>query len=104
MTVRHMSNDLRYPAALPITARRGEIVASIRRHQVLIVSGLTGSGKSTQIPKMCLEAGRGRRGIIGQTQPRRIAAMTIARRISEELGEAIGATVGYKIRFERKNR
>ena len=93
---------LHYPPGLPITGRRKEIVTAIRRHQVLIVSGQTGSGKSTQLPKMCLEAGRGVRGLIGHTQPRRIAAMTIARRISDELQESVGTSVGYKIRFEEK--
>ena len=91
-----------YPPELPITDRRDAIVEAIRRHQVVIVSGDTGSGKSTQIPKMCLEAGRGIRGLIGHTQPRRIAAMTIARRISEEFGKPVGGPVGYKIRFEEK--
>jgi len=91
-----------YPPELPITGRRSEIVRAIRDHQVLIISGETGCGKSTQIPKMCLEAGRGRRGRIGCTQPRRIAAITIAHRIAQELGETVGRTVGYKIRFEDK--
>jgi ATP-dependent RNA helicase HrpA len=89
-----------YPPALPITARRPEIVQAIRRHPVVIVSGETGCGKSTQIPKMCLEAGRGGAGKIGCTQPRRIAAITIAHRIAEELGETAGRSVGYKIRFQ----
>jgi ATP-dependent helicase HrpA len=89
-----------YPPELPITARRAEIVEAIRRHQVVIISGETGCGKSTQIPKMCLEAGRGRRGRIGCTQPRRIAAVTIAARIAEERGEPLGRSVGYKIRFD----
>ena len=75
-----------YPGDLPITARKDEIVQAIRRHPVVIISGETGCGKSTQLPKMCLEAGRGRRGRIGCTQPRRIAAVTIAHRIAEELG------------------
>ena len=79
---------------------RPEIVRAIRRHPVVIISGETGCGKSTQIPKMCLEAGRGRRGRIGCTQPRRIAAITIAHRIAEEMGEPIGRAVGYKIRFD----
>lgn len=91
-----------YPGELPICGRKDEIVAAIRRHQVVVISGETGSGKSTQIPKMCLEAGRGIGGLIGHTQPRRIAAMTIARRISEELGETVGGAVGYQIRFEEK--
>ena len=89
-----------YPPELPITARRAEIVDAIRRHPVVIISGETGCGKSTQIPKMCLEAGRGRRGRIGCTQPRRIAAVTIAARIAEERGEPLGRSVGYKIRFD----
>lgn len=91
-----------YPGELPICGCRDEIVAAIRRHQVTVISGETGSGKSTQIPKMCLEAGRGIAGLIGHTQPRRIAAMTIARRISEELGESVGGAVGYRIRFDEK--
>jgi len=91
-----------YPAQLPITARKEEIVAAIRKHQVLIIAGETGSGKSTQIPKMCLDAGRGIRGLIGCTQPRRVAAITVAQRIAEELGELIGQSVAYKIRFDEK--
>jgi len=89
-----------YPPGLPIAAKRAEIVAALRRHRVVIVSGETGCGKSTQIPKMCLEAGRGVRGRIAVTQPRRIAAITIAHRIAEEMGEPLGRSVGYKIRFE----
>jgi ATP-dependent helicase HrpA len=91
-----------YPGALPITARKDEIVQAIRRHPVVIISGETGCGKSTQIPKMCIEAGRGLRGKIACTQPRRIAAVTIAHRIAQELGETIGWSVGYKIRFDDK--
>jgi ATP-dependent helicase HrpA len=91
---------LSYPPALPITAKRPEIVQAIRRHPVVIISGETGCGKSTQIPKMCLEAGRGIAGKVGCTQPRRIAAITIAHRIAEELGETTGRSVGYKIRFQ----
>ncbi|RPI98715.1 MAG: ATP-dependent RNA helicase HrpA, partial [Candidatus Aminicenantes bacterium] len=87
---------------LPITPRAAEIVEALRspRRRVVIISGETGCGKSTQIPKMCLEAGRGVAGRIGVTQPRRLAAMTIAARIAEELGEPIGRSVGYKIRFQ----
>ena len=85
---------------LPIAAKREEIIESIRQNQILIISGDTGSGKTTQIPKFCLEAGRGIDGKIGLTQPRRIAATTIARRIAEELKEDLGQTVGYKIRFD----
>ncbi len=91
-----------YPRELPIAARADEIVAALRspRRRVVIVSGETGCGKSTQIPKMCLEAGRGVNGRVGVTQPRRLAAVTIAYRIAEELGESLGRSVGYKIRFQ----
>ena len=89
-----------YPGELPITAARQDIVQTIRRNPVVIISGETGCGKSTQIPKMCLEAGRGITGRIGCTQPRRIAAVTIAHRLAEELGEPLGRSVGYKIRFQ----
>ncbi len=91
---------LSYPHELPITARKDEIVRAIRANRVVIISGETGCGKSTQIPKMCLEAGRGVAGLVGCTQPRRIAAVTIAYRIAEELGEELGRSVGYKIRFQ----
>ena len=80
---------LQYPESLPITARRDELLAAIGDHQVVIVAGETGSGKSTQLPKLCLELGRGVDGLIGHTQPRRVAARTIAERVAEELG--IGA-------------
>ena len=96
----HLRPHLHYPSALPISPRRHEIVRAIRNHAVVIISGETGCGKSTQIPKMCLEAGRGVAGKIGCTQPRRIAAITIAHRIAEELGESLGRSVGYKIRFQ----
>ncbi|MFI7603207.1 ATP-dependent RNA helicase HrpA [Actinoplanes sp. NPDC049681] len=88
-----------YPEELPVSARKDDILAAIRDHQVVIVAGETGSGKTTQIPKICLELGRGVRGQIGHTQPRRIAARTVAERIAEELGTSLGATVGYKVRF-----
>ena len=88
-----------YPEGLPILDKRQEIVEALQTHQVVIISGDTGSGKSTQIPKMCIEAGQGMAGKIGCTQPRRIAATTIARRIAEELEENVGQSVGYKIRF-----
>jgi ATP-dependent helicase HrpA len=91
---------IKYPETLPIFSKKDEIVNAIHQHQVVIISGETGCGKSTQLPKMCLEAGRGIAGKIGCTQPRRIAATTIARRIAEELGEDLGTSVGYKIRFK----
>src|SRR5271157_4482101 len=92
-----------YPGPLPITARRHDIVKAIRKHRVVVITGETGSGKTTQIPKMCLEAGRGISGVIGCTQPRRVAAVTVAHRIAEELGEEIGRSVGYQIRFEDRS-
>jgi ATP-dependent helicase HrpA len=88
-----------YPAELPVSQRHDDILAAIRDHQVVVVAGETGSGKTTQIPKICLELGRGVRGQIGHTQPRRIAARTVAERIAEELGTELGSTVGYKVRF-----
>jgi ATP-dependent helicase HrpA len=88
-----------YPDDLPIVERRADIVAAIRAHQVVVVAGETGSGKSTQLPKLCLEAGRGVRGLVGHTQPRRIAARAVAERVAEELGSEVGQTVGYTVRF-----
>jgi ATP-dependent helicase HrpA len=88
-----------YPPELPVSAQRDAIAAAIRAHQVVIVCGETGSGKTTQIPKICLELGRGTRGLIGHTQPRRIAARSVATRIAEELGTELGNAVGYKVRF-----
>ena len=85
-----------YPADLPVSGQREEIARAIRDHQVVIVAGATGSGKTTQLPKICLELGRER---IAHTQPRRIAARTIAERISEELGVELGDLVGYQVRF-----
>ena len=79
-----------YPAELPVSEKRDDIAAAIRDHQVVIVAGETGSGKTTQLPKICLELGRGVRGLIGHTQPRRIAARTVAERIAEELGTDAG--------------
>ena len=89
-----------YNEELPITAKKDEIIQAISRHPVIIVSGETGSGKTTQLPKFCLAAGRGIDGVIGHTQPRRIAAMSNARRIAEEFGQDLGRAVGYKIRFK----
>ena len=91
--------EVTYPAELPITARRDELLATIADHQVVVVAGETGSGKSTQIPKLCLELGRGVRGLIGHTQPRRLAARTVAARIADELGTSLGEGVGYTVRF-----
>jgi ATP-dependent helicase HrpA len=90
---------LRYPEELPVVARRAEILAALEEHQVLILCGETGSGKTTQLPKIALEAGRGVRGLIGHTQPRRIAARAVASRIAEELGTPLGEAVGYQVRF-----
>jgi ATP-dependent helicase HrpA len=88
-----------YPAELPVSQRRAELAAAIRDHQVVIIAGETGSGKTTQLPKICLELGRGIVGQIGHTQPRRIAARTVADRIAAELGTELGQVVGYKVRF-----
>ena len=87
-----------YPE-LPISERRQEIVEALKGHQVIVVAGETGSGKTTQLPKICLEMGRGVRGMIGHTQPRRLAARTVAQRIADELGSPLGETVGYTVRF-----
>jgi ATP-dependent helicase HrpA len=84
---------------LPISERRHDIAEAIRAHQVLVVAGETGSGKTTQLPKICLEIGRGIRGTIGHTQPRRLAARTVAQRIADELGSPLGGAVGYTVRF-----
>ncbi|HBT78486.1 MAG TPA: ATP-dependent RNA helicase HrpA [Planctomycetaceae bacterium] len=91
--------NLEYDEELPIVRRRTEILALIEKHQVLVVCGETGSGKSTQLPKFCLELGYGSKKMIGHTQPRRIAARSVAVRIAEELGTPLGQTVGYKVRF-----
>ena len=91
-----------YDPDLPITAHREEILEAIKGNQVVIVAGETGSGKTTQLPKMCLEAGRGLRGLLGCTQPRRIAARAMADRVSEELGYQLGTVVGYQVRFRER--
>ena len=88
-----------YPPELPVSQRKAELAAAIAEHQVVIIAGETGSGKTTQLPKICLELGRGVRGQIGHTQPRRIAARTVAARIATELATELGTTVGYKVRF-----
>ncbi|WP_299035860.1 ATP-dependent RNA helicase HrpA [uncultured Pseudokineococcus sp.] len=88
-----------YPPELPVSGAREEIAAAIRDHQVVVVAGETGSGKTTQLPKICLELGRGARGMIGHTQPRRIAARAVAERVAEELAVLMGEQVGYAVRF-----
>jgi ATP-dependent helicase HrpA len=95
---------IRFPEELPVSARREEIARAIAEHPVVIVCGETGSGKTTQLPKIALAIGRGRRGLIGHTQPRRIAASSVARRIAQELGTAPGERVGYKVRFTDRTR
>jgi ATP-dependent helicase HrpA len=90
---------IHFPEELPVSGRRDEITAALAAHQVIIVSGETGSGKTTQLPKICLALGRGERGLIGHTQPRRIAASSTARRIAQELGSPLGEHVGFKVRF-----
>ena len=95
--------QISYPPQLPVSARRDDIAAAIRDHQVVIVAGETGSGKTTQLPKICLELGRGAGGaggqLIGHTQPRRIAARSVAERIAEELETTLGDVIGYQVRF-----
>jgi ATP-dependent helicase HrpA len=90
---------VRYPEALPIVQSKDEISDAIRDHQVVIVAGETGSGKTTQLPKLCLELGRGVRGAIGHTQPRRLAARTVSQRVADELETPLGGVVGFKVRF-----
>jgi ATP-dependent helicase HrpA len=92
-----------FPAELPVSQLKDDIAATIRDHQVVIIAGETGSGKTTQIPKICLELGRGVTGQIGHTQPRRLAARTVAERIAEELKTPLGEAVGYKVRFTDKS-
>jgi ATP-dependent helicase HrpA len=99
-SIQHL--NLTYDNDLPIVQRREEIAEIIRHHQVAVVCGETGSGKSTQLPKICLEIGRHTTGMIGHTQPRRIAARSIAARIAEELNTPLGQVVGYEVRFDRK--
>jgi ATP-dependent helicase HrpA len=96
-----MRNSITYPEVLPITSEKERIIETIRHHQVVVIAGDTGSGKSTQIPKMCLEAGRGVKKLIGCTQPRRLAATSVAARVREELGP-LSYLVGYKIRFSNQ--
>ncbi|MBQ5940260.1 ATP-dependent RNA helicase HrpA [Massilia sp. AB1] len=97
--VRNPLPPIVFPEDLPVSGRRAEIAKAVSENQVVIVSGETGSGKTTQLPKICLELGRGEKGIIGHTQPRRIAASSTAKRIAQELGTPLGEHVGYKVRF-----
>ncbi|MEP7184530.1 MAG: ATP-dependent RNA helicase HrpA [Rhodanobacter sp.] len=90
---------IRLDESLPISARGEDIIALIRKHQVVVIAGETGSGKTTQLPKLCLAAGRGEAGMIGCTQPRRLAARSVARRVAEELGSPVGEIVGFQVRF-----
>ncbi|MEV1025509.1 ATP-dependent RNA helicase HrpA [Streptomyces sp. NPDC050264] len=96
---RRSALDVTYPEQLPVSQKKDEIADAIRDHQVVIVAGETGSGKTTQIPKICLDLGRGVRGMIGHTQPRRIAARTVAERVADELRTPLGEAVGWKVRF-----
>ncbi|MEO8923428.1 MAG: DEAD/DEAH box helicase, partial [Caldimonas sp.] len=98
-----MLPPIEFPETLPVSARRDDIAAALNAHQAIIVSGETGSGKTTQLPKVALMLGRGRGnggGLIGHTQPRRIAATSVAKRIAEELKTPLGEVVGYKVRFQ----
>ena len=96
--------EITFPPSLPVSARRDDIAAAIQAHQVVIVCGETGSGKTTQLPKIAMSLGRGRgaggRGLIGHTQPRRIAASSVAKRIAQELNSPLGEVVGFKVRFQ----
>jgi ATP-dependent helicase HrpA len=98
-----LAPPITYPEDLPVSGRRQEIAAAIAAHQVVIVSGETGSGKTTQFPKICLELGRGLSKMIGHTQPRRLAASSVARRIAEELQSPLGEWVGYQVRFQDRS-
>src|SRR5512138_881092 len=100
--VRALPLKLDFDPALPITAHKDEIAKAIEKHPVTVVCGATGSGKTTQLPKICLEAGRGALGLIGHTQPRRIAARAIAQRLAQELGAHVGGAVGYQVRFNER--
>jgi len=95
---------LNYPPELPVVERREDILKALDEHQVVIVAGETGSGKTTQLPKICLELGRGRRGLVGHTQPRRLAARSVATRLAEELQTPLGDQVGYQVRFTDQSR
>jgi len=102
-SLRSLSLKLNYDPDLPITAHHDEILSALTKHQVIVLCGATGSGKTTQLPKFCLEAGRGALGLIGHTQPRRIAARAIAARLASELGTQVGGAVGYQVRFNDRS-
>ncbi|MES1196112.1 MAG: ATP-dependent RNA helicase HrpA, partial [Steroidobacter sp.] len=97
--LRELSLRIEYDADLPITAHRQQVLDALEKYQVIILCGATGSGKSTQLPKLCIEAGRGLFGVIGHTQPRRIAARALANRLAQEMQTSVGAAVGYQVRF-----
>jgi ATP-dependent helicase HrpA len=97
--LRDLPLKIAFDPNLPITSHREEIAAALAKHQVIVVCGATGSGKTTQLPKICIEAGRGTYGLIGHTQPRRIAARALANRLAQELGTTVGGAVGYQVRF-----
>jgi ATP-dependent helicase HrpA len=94
--------EVSYPPQLPVSARRDDLLCAIRDHQVVVVAGETGSGKTTQLPKLCLELGLGVRGAIAHTQPRRLAARTVAQRIADELDVPLGGAIGYAVRFDAR--
>ena len=100
--VHAIPDQIDYPPELPFSAKASELVRLVRDNQVLVVAGDTGSGKTTQLPKICLQAGLGRKGLIGHTQPRRLAAASVANRVAEELGAELGKGVGYQVRFTEK--
>ena len=100
--IRAQSLELKFDTALPISAHKDEIIRAIQAHQLVIICGATGSGKTTQLPKMCIEAGRGAYGLIGHTQPRRIAARAIAQRLAQELGTQVGEAIGFQVRFNER--
>ncbi|NLA89371.1 MAG: Flp pilus assembly complex ATPase component TadA, partial [Alcaligenaceae bacterium] len=93
---------IEFPQDLPVSERRQEIQKALEQHQVIIVAGETGSGKTTQLPKICLAMGRGQDKMIGHTQPRRLAAVSVAKRIAQELKTEVGQWVGYQVRFSDK--
>src|SRR5690606_7851465 len=99
VALRSQQPVIQYPDNLPVSARREDILSAIQQHQVVVVAGATGSGKTTQLPKICLESGLGIKGRIGHTQPRRLAARAVAQRIAEEMQTELGQMVGYQVRF-----